>query len=145
MINYDIYDTGFKDRNRGHFASIVRVALADGAFSEEERAFIDKLAQKLDISEEDYTTILANPNNYPVNPPYLQSQRIDRLYDLARMVYVDHVLGPKQKETLRKFTTALGFSGDVTAITDKALSLLVMEVSEEAFVSEMEQYIKDHK
>lgn len=145
MINYDIYDTGFKDRNRGHFASIVRVALADGAFTNEERDFVDKLAQKLDISEQDYVTILANPNNYPVNPPYLQSQRIDRLYDLARMVYVDHILGPKQKETLRKFTTALGFSGNIIGITDKALSLLVMEVSEEEFVTEMDLYIKTHK
>ena len=144
MINYDIYDTGFKDRNRGHFASIVRVALADGAFTDEERLFIDKLADKLNISEEDYKSILANPNNCPVNPPYLQSQRIERLYDLARMVYVDHVLGPKQKETLRKFTTALGFSGNINGITDKALSLLVMEVTEEEFMKEMEIYIKTH-
>jgi len=145
MLSYDIYDSGFKERNKGHFASIVRVALSDGAFSEEEMHFINELAKKLDISEDDYKKILANPNNYPVNPPYLQIQRIERLYDLARMVYVNHILGPKQKETLRKFTSALGFAGDINGITDKALSLLVLEVTLDEFMEEIDQYIKKHK
>jgi len=145
MLSYDIYDSGFKERNKGHFASIVRVALSNGDFSEEEMHFINELAKKLDISEEDYTKILANPNNYPVNPPYLQTQRIERLYDLARMVYVNHVLGPKQKEILRKFTSALGFAGDINGITDKALSLLVLEVTMDEFMEEISQYIKKHK
>lgn len=142
MLHQDIYDSGFKERNKGHFASIVRVAYNDGDVTQEELDFINDLAEKLDISEEDYIAILKNPNNYPVNPPYLQEQRIERLYDLARMVFINHILGPKQKQTLRKFTSALGFSGDINAITDKALSLLVMEYHLDNFKKEMDVYIK---
>jgi uncharacterized membrane protein YebE (DUF533 family) len=143
MSYYDIYDSGFTERNKGHFAAIVRVALADGNFSEEEMQFINELKIKLDISDEDYEKILANPNNYPVNPPYLQTQRIERLYDLARMVFVNHVLGQKQKDILRKFTSALGFSGNINKLTDKALSLLVLEVDYETFQKEIELFIKE--
>lgn len=142
MIYQDIYDSGFKERNKGHFAAIARVAYNDGEYTAKEREFIDALAHKLDISEEDYKAILKNPNGYPVNPPYLQEQRIERLYDLARMVFINNLLGPEQKQTLRKFTSALGFSGDVNSITDKALSLLVLEVDYDTFYKEMDVYIK---
>lgn len=143
MLYQDIYDSGFKDRNRGHFAAIARVAYNDGVYTPKEREFIDALANKLDISEEDYKAILKDPNGYPVNPPYLQEQRIERLYDLARMVFINHILGPDQKSTLRKFTSALGFSGNIQLITDKALSLLVMEYNLEDFKVEMDHFIKE--
>lgn len=138
MSHSELFDIGFVDRNRGHFASIVRVALADGDISEEEKKFLDHLADKLDISEEDYAKILEHPEKYPVNPPYLEINRIERLYDLARMVYVEHMLGPKQKEILKKFTVALGFTGNVDYLVDKALSLLVLNVDSETFIYEIQ-------
>lgn len=137
MSYIDVFDADFKDRNKGHFASIVRVALADGVFSEEEKKFVDQLADRLEICPEDYNAILKNPENYPVNPPYLETLRIERLYDLARMVYVDHVLGPKQKEILRKFAVALGFTTDINFLVDKALSLLVLNADLDTFTDEI--------
>jgi hypothetical protein len=54
------------------------------------------------------------------------------------MVYVDHVLGVKQKEILTRFALALGFTpGNVNYIVDKALSLLVMGVDLDTFTFEM--------
>ncbi|MTG96689.1 MULTISPECIES: TerB family tellurite resistance protein [Myroides] len=137
MAYSDLFDTGFKDRNRGHFASIVRVAFANGNFSIEEKKFIDQLADRLEISEDDYIKILENPEKFPVNPPYLEIHRIERLYDLARMVYVDHVLGKKQKDILKKFAVALGFTTEVDYLVDKALSLLVLDVDLETFIYEI--------
>ena len=50
----DLYDRDFRDRNVDHFAAIVRVAMSDGLINGAERAFLDRLAQKLDISESEY-------------------------------------------------------------------------------------------
>ena len=134
----DLFDSEFKDRNKGHFSAIVRVAIADGAMSEEEKMFLDKLKIRLEISDAEYDEILANPLKYPINPPFLHVQRLERLYDLSRMVYADHILGPKQKEILTKFTLALGFTpGNVAYIVEKALSLLMLNVDSETFVYEM--------
>ena len=139
----DLFDSGFKERNRGHFSAIVRVAMENGHLSPEERLFLDKLAKQLEISEEDYKEILANPLKYPINPPYLHVQRLERLYDLSKMVYADHILGPRQKEILTRFALALGFTpGNVSYIVDKALSLQVMGVDADTFVYEMQHMNK---
>jgi uncharacterized tellurite resistance protein B-like protein len=139
----DLFDSGFKERNQGHFASIVRVAMENGHLSEEERLFLDKLAKRLEISGEEYKDILANPFAYPINPPHLYVQRLERLYDLSRMVYADHILGPRQKEILTRFALALGFTpGNVNYIVDKALSLLVLNVDSDTFVYEMQHMNK---
>lgn len=134
----DLFDSEFKNRNKGHFSAIVRVAIADGDLSKEEKTFLDKLAVRLEISVDEYAEILENPLKYPINPPYLHSQRLERLFDLSRMVYADHVLGPKQKEILTRFALALGFTpSNVPFIVDKALSLLMLDVDADTFVYEM--------
>ncbi len=134
----DLFDSEFKSRNKGHFSAIVRVAIADGALSKEEKDFLDKLAVRLEISAAEYEEILENPLKYPINAPYLHIQRLERLYDLSRMVYADHILGPKQKEILTKFALALGFTpGNVSFIVDKAMSLLMLNVDLDSFIYEM--------
>lgn len=139
----DLFDSEFKLRNRGHFSAIVRVAFADGKVAPEEKAFLDRLARNLEISETEYEEILENPLKYPINPPYLYSQRLERLYDLARMVHVDHHLGDKQDSLLRKFGIALGFTpGNVNYIVDKALSLVDRKVDLDTFIYEMEHMNK---
>ncbi|MFE3869807.1 TerB family tellurite resistance protein [Flavobacterium sp. ZS1P70] len=134
----DLFDSEFKQRNKGHFSAIVRVALADGKFAPEEKAFLDKLALRLEISPAEYAEILENPLKYPINPPYLHEQRIERLFDLARMVHVDHHLGDAQDLLLRKIGLALGFTPEnVDYIIEKAMILVDEKVDLDTFVSEM--------
>ena len=139
----DLFDSEFKQRNKGHFASIVRVALTDGKFSPEEKAFLDKLAVRLEISSTEYEEILENPLKYPINPPYLYEQRMERLYDLARIVHVDHHLGDKQEVMLIKIGVGLGFNTEnVNYIVDKALILVEKEVDSDTFLFEMKNMNK---
>lgn len=139
----DLFDSEFKARNKGHFSAIVRVAIADGDLTAEEKQFLDKLKNRLEISDAEYEEILENPLKYPINAPSLHVQRLERLYDLSRMVYADHILGPKQKEILTKFALALGFTpGNVHYIVDKAFSLLMLEVDLDTFVYEMQHMNK---
>ena len=139
----DLFDSGFKQRNQGHFSAIVRVALTDGKVSPEEKAFLDKLAIKLEISPAEYEEILENPLNFPINAPYLYEQRLDRLFDLVRMIHVDHHLGDKQELLLRKICVALGFNIDnVDYIVNKSLKLADKEVDLETFLFEMQNMNK---
>lgn len=139
----DLFDSEFKQRNKGHFSAIVRVALADGSIDPEEKLFLDRLARNLEISAAEYEEILENPLKYPINPPYLHAQRLERLYDLARMVHIDHHLGDKQDQILKKFGLALGFTpGNVNYIVDKALVLVDKKVDLDTFLFEMEHMNK---
>src|SRR5690606_26612895 len=139
----ELFDSGFKTRNKGHFSAIVRVALSDGKISDKEKLFLDKLAKQLEINEDEYNEILKNPTKYPVNPPYLYINRLERLYDLGRMVRLDNDLGEKQPEVLTRFTLALGFTpSNVQYIVDKALKLIDSSVDIDEFLFEMQHMNK---
>ncbi|WP_242203470.1 tellurite resistance TerB family protein [Aestuariivivens insulae] len=121
----DLFDSGFKKRNKDHFAAIVRVAMDDGVISNEEKAFLDRLAQSLGINETDYKAILKDYQAHPINPPVSYDQRLERLFDLARMVYVDHIKGDHEEVLLRKIAVGLGFHAiNAKYIVDKALTLV---------------------
>lgn len=134
----DLFDSGFKKRNEDHFAAIVRVAMDDGIISEDEKAFLDRLARNLDISEGDYKQILKDYQSHPINPPTSYDSRLERLYDLSRMVYADHIKGEKQVILLKKIGIGLGFSpNNVFYVVDKALTLVNDGVDLDTFMEEI--------
>ena len=134
----DLFDSGFKRRNEDHFASIVRVAMDDGIITEEEKAFLDRTARRLEIGENDYATILKDYKSHPINPPTSYDNRLERLYDLARMVYVDHIKGDHEEIVLQKIAVGLGFSAEnVKYVVNKALTLVSNGVDLDTFTEEI--------
>lgn len=135
----ELFDNEFKQRNRGHFSAIVRVAFADGKITAEEKKFLEKLSRNLEITEAEYDEILKDPLKYPINPPSNRTLRLERLYDLVRMVHTDHQLGDKQDVLLKKIGLALGFTPENTdLILAKAFSLVEGKADLDTFVYEME-------
>ena len=121
----DIYDNEFRKRNKDHFASIVRVAMSDDVITEDEQKFLIRLANKLNISEDDYKKILKDYASHPINPPVSYDLRLERLYDLARMVMADKIRSKNEVKLLRKFCVGLGFHAvNVKYISKKALDLV---------------------
>jgi hypothetical protein len=55
-------------------------------FQKRRKAFIDRLAIHLEIEDEEKASILENSDQHPINPPTTKQGRLERLYDLARMV-----------------------------------------------------------
>ena len=138
MSFLDLFNKGFRKRNEDHFAAIVRVAMDDGKISDEEKKFIDRLARNLDISESQYKEILKDYKSHPISPPIAYDHRLERLYDLARMVYVDHIKGEHEEIILRKIGIGLGFSPEnVKYVVDKALTLVSYGVDLETFRDEI--------
>ena len=134
----DLFDSGFKKRNEDHFAAIVRIAMSDEIINDSERAFLDRLARNLNISENDYTQILKDFKNHPINPPTSYDNRLERLFDLTRMVWADHIEGDDQLKMLKKLSIGLGFNPDnVNYIVDKALNLVHNNISLDDFIEQM--------
>jgi hypothetical protein len=136
----NLFESGFKKRNEDHFASIVRVAMSDGVINGAEKAFLDRLATNLNISEGEYKEILKDYNSHPLNAPHSHDKRLERLYDLARMVWADQIEGPNQVDLLEKLCIGLGFNQEnVKYISDKALTLVHYEVSLDEFTEKMKK------
>ena len=136
----ELFESGFKKRNEDHFAAIVRVAMSDGIINDAEKAFLDRLATGLDITEQEYKDILKDYKSHPINAPHSYDTRLERLYDLARMVWADQIEGPDQVVLLEKLCIGLGFNPDnVKYIADKALTLVHYEVELEEFIYKMKK------
>jgi len=135
----ELYTPGFKNRNRDHFAAIVTLAMADDHITEEEKAFIDRLAIYLEIEPDMVEEIMASPQNHKINPPGDKTSRLERLYDLSRMVYADHIADDNEKKLLHKLVIGLGFDAhDAQAIVNKALEMVALGMDQDTFVDRFE-------
>ena len=132
----NLYSSGFKQRNRDHFASIVRIALSDGVISKEEEAFINRTAINLEIEEQEVETIKANLDNYPINPPSTEQRRLERLYDLTRMVFADQIADEAEKKIMNRLIIGLGFPHEeVEDIINQSFEQIQKGSDEEEFVA----------
>ena len=136
MSNSTLYTSRFKSRNRDHFAAIVRIALADGKITKEEQAFINRTAVNLEIDEDEVSSIIENIDDYPLKPPTLQRTRLERLYDLSRMVYADNIADEAEKKLMHRLVISLGFDEDqVDKIIEKSFQEILKGTDEDDFIS----------
>lgn len=132
----NLYTPGFKTRNRDHFAAIVRVALADGRISEEEQAFISRTAINLEIEEEEVAKIIEHIEEHPINPPHTQQGRLERLYDLSRMVFADDIADAAEKKLMLRLVVGLGFDHhEAETILEKAFREISKGSDEDRFIA----------
>jgi len=118
--------SGEQKRNIAHFASIVRLALADDIITEGEEKLLKRLAKRFHILEEKHKEILENPNDYSIDTPHSYDERIEHLYDLAMMVFADGEASKLESEVLRKICIGLGFPlNNAEKVTEEAIHLIL--------------------
>ena len=136
----DLFDSGFQKRNQDHFAAIVRVAMGDGVISKEEKAFLDRLAHRLNIEPAEYAEILGDYKSHPINPPHSLEQRYERLYDLAQIVNADEIQDEHEVNLMGKIAIGLGFdTNQIGEIVPKALKMAKESADAESFVVAMQE------
>ena len=109
MAISDLYPTGLHEQNIGHFATIVRLSLLDNKIDKNEHLLLKRLAKRLDISKSEFQKIIKNPSDYPVNPPVSYDQRIERLYDLTKMMFIDKNPTIDKTSIMDRIAIGLGF------------------------------------
>jgi uncharacterized tellurite resistance protein B-like protein len=112
MSFIDLYGNSEHRKNVAHFAAMATLAASDGTISEEEKTMLDNFARKLEISEKEYKQVMNPDNKFPIEPPVNSEKRLERLYDLFRIVFADHIIDDEEMILLKKYAIGLGFSGD---------------------------------
>jgi len=126
--------SGVQKRNRGHFASIVKIARANDSFSKEEKQILRRLKKELNINQVAFRKIIRKPDNYAMIPPSDYDERIERLRDLATMLIADENNQKLSYKILEKLAIGLGFSlGTYQAVVKKAVELVEAKVDEDTF------------
>ncbi|UMB59493.1 TerB family tellurite resistance protein [Lutibacter sp. A80] len=141
VLNYKF--SGDQERRIGHFSSIVKLALADNVITEGEEKLLKKLADKFIISEEMYNNIIKNPDKYSVKGLHNYDDRIEHLYDLAKMIYADGSVSKEEASVLIKICVGLGFPiKNTEKIADEAIHLILKNNNLEDFTDAIKQVNK---
>ncbi|WP_372745152.1 TerB family tellurite resistance protein [Lutibacter sp.] len=126
--------SGEQKRNIAHFASVVKLALADHVITEGEEKLLKRIAKKFHILDEKYQEILESPDDFPMSAPHNYDERIEHLYDLAKMVFADGDAKGEEASVLRKICIGLGFPHDnVVKVADEAIHLVLNNENLEDF------------
>lgn len=134
MTFSNLFRSGKHSRHLGHFAAIVTLAAADGQINSEEEKILKQLASKLDINEIDYEEVLKNPSGYPLTPSFTAEGRLERLYDLFRVIFADNKIEKEEHFLIEKYAIALGYSAsEAEKLIDKSISIFSGKVSFEDY------------
>ncbi len=124
----DLYPTGLHQQNIAHFATIVRLALLDNKIDAKELELLKRLAVRLDISKSEFDAIFKNPKNYPVKPPISYEDRLECLYDLTIMLFLDKNPTIDKTSMLDRIAVGLGFPlENVREIVKAAIKFFLKE------------------
>jgi len=102
------FEYGKQHSNVAHFASMARMAAIDGPINTHEQQLLQRMAVKLNIGEEEVKRVLKDPAAYPLDPINSREDRLERLYDLFRLIYVDHDIDEDEVNLIKKYAIGLG-------------------------------------
>ncbi|MBD0850288.1 tellurite resistance TerB family protein [Maribacter arenosus] len=108
----DLYNHSEKRRNLAHFAAIASLAAVDGEVNAQEMRLLEKFANKLDISEAEFKEVMKKSNKYPIDPQNSFEKRMERLYDLFKIIFADNEVDDDEMVLLKKYAIGLGFPSD---------------------------------
>lgn len=139
----DLYMSVGQKRNISHFANIVRIATSDNIVTIEEMELLLSIAKNFGIGNYKFNEIINNPEKFPTIAHLECEERIERLYDLVKMIKADHIVADEEVACLRRIATGLAFPiKRVDEIVEKAIKIDVDSSSFESFQKELMELIR---
>ncbi|SHJ56961.1 Tellurite resistance protein TerB [Arenibacter nanhaiticus] len=136
MSIVDLYSSGTHRRNLAHFATIASLAAIDGEVNPEEQQLLDRFANKLDITEEEYKVVMASDNKYPINPPSSAEERLERLFDLFSIIFADHEIEEEERTLITKYAIGLGFKAESAhKIIERSIAIFSGKIDYEDYLT----------
>jgi len=106
----EIFESGERKQDKGHFRNLVLLARIDGGISEVEQKLLTKIGARLGLTSAQIEDITERPERYPITPPSGKEERIERFVQLCEMVTVDGNVAESEKQVIRRISVALGFN-----------------------------------
>jgi uncharacterized tellurite resistance protein B-like protein len=120
----DLYTHSEKQQNLAHFAAMASLAAIDGEINSREKDIIDRFARKLDISKSEYKEVMKKSNKYPISPSNSLKERLERLFDLFKIIFADHDIDNEEMALIKKYAIGLGFTEEkANRIIEKSVAI----------------------
>lgn len=93
-------------KNKALLSDLILIAKADDKITLVEHDFLDRLAERMDISKEEVNELLKKP--LPSQPLFSEMERITHFHKLVLMMNVDRETHDKEVVVLREFGLKMG-------------------------------------
>jgi uncharacterized tellurite resistance protein B-like protein len=97
------------EKLKAHFLRLYQMAICDDDFSTQELKMLYKSAEERGVSPKDLDEILLNPINTKLLIPETIEEKVESLYDLTTMVWMDGVVTENEYAMLEKYVAMFGF------------------------------------
>ncbi|MCK5443776.1 MAG: TerB family tellurite resistance protein [Maribacter sp.] len=135
MSILDLYNHSEHRKNLAHFASIATLAAVDGEVNSQEMKLLKSFAYKLDITEAEFKEVAKKSNKYPIDPPNSSEKRLERLFDLFKIIFADHEIDDEERGLLKKYAIGLGYSEEkADTIIEKSIAIFMGKIDFEDYL-----------
>ena len=103
-----------QDRQRlGQLKNLVMLAMADGKLTDSELAVIIAVASRENISPDDLTKVIEDPDSVNINLPDDEDTKLAYLRDMVAMMMVDGELEEQELSICKIYAMALGYRSSI--------------------------------
>lgn len=120
----ELFESGERTQDKGHFKNLVLIANADGIVSEEEHQLLNRIGKKIGLNEAQIKNIKENPADYPAIPPVSLVERLEQMVQLIKMIQIDGFISEEEYGLLKLLALRLGFDSINQINVTKALELI---------------------
>jgi hypothetical protein len=100
---------------KSHFLNLYAMALTDSQFDEKEIYLLYKISEEKGVPKGEIDNLLLNPATLRFHFPENVEERIEYLYDYAKMILADGRVDDNEMKMLEKFCLRMGFSQENNA------------------------------
>lgn len=105
-----LFESGERSRQIGHFRNLVMLARIDGSVSNLEQQLLNRIARRISLTDEQVTEICTHPEDYPITPPATREERYERFIQLIQLIIADGVVDANEVKLVKSLGVALGFT-----------------------------------
>jgi hypothetical protein len=127
------------EKLKAHFLRLYQMAICDDNFSKLELKMLYKFAEERGVTAKNLDEILLNPIDSKNTLPILLEEKIDYLYDLTVMIWVDEKIDDNERSALEKYIQLFGFiEENVSTIADYLLESVKNGKTKNEIINELQ-------
>lgn len=133
----DIFQTGERRQDLGHFKNLVLIAQVDGHVDDAELVLLRKIGMHIGLSYAQIGAIIDEPKNFNVIPPVSKDERFENMIDLIRMMHADGIDDEKEVKLLERFAVQIGYRSLDDVDVESIIALLERGEDNDTIITEL--------
>ena len=94
---------------KGHFLNLYHIALSDAEFDPAELEMLYTIGEEKGVSKEEIDEVVIHPDTIKFNPPETVLEKIESLFDFARIAWADGKVDENERSVMQMFCQKFGF------------------------------------